>query len=60
MVRAGLLTAVDFAAEEVTKTDRRRLRAIVNAIRADRELVLEVSGATTAIDRLAIAAKIAD
>lgn len=60
VVLAGLLTAADFAAEEVSKTDRRRLRAVVNAIRADRELVLVVPDATTAIDRLVIAAKIVD
>lgn len=56
----ALLTAADFASEEPNRTDRRRLRSIVNAIRADRELMLEVPDASTVIDRLVIAAKIAD
>jgi len=60
VVLAGLLTAADFAAEDVTKTDRRRLRSIVDAIRRDRELLLDVPDANTAIDRLVLAAKIAD
>ena len=55
---AGLLTATDFAGEEVTKTDRRRLSAIVTAIREDRELLLEVPDASTALDRLTLAARI--
>lgn len=56
---AGLLTAADFAAEHVTPTDRRRLRAIINAIHQDRELLLDLPEAGTAIERLVIAAKIA-
>ena len=40
VILAGLITARDFAAEEVNKTDRRRLRRIVVAIERDRELLL--------------------
>lgn len=59
-VLAGLLTARDFATEDLTKTDRRRLRLVVSAIRADRELLLEMPDVDVAIDRLAIAAKLSD
>jgi|SRR5262245_22899432 len=60
VVLAGLLTASDFASEDVTTTDRRRLRVIVAAIREDRELLLELPDSASSIDRLSIAAKIAD
>jgi hypothetical protein len=56
VVLAGLITASDFAVEDLNKTDRRRLRTIVSAINADRELLLEVPEAATNIDRLKIAA----
>jgi hypothetical protein len=58
VVLAGLLTAADFAEDELNKTDRRRLRSIVTAIDADRELLLEISDAESAIARLVLAANL--
>ena len=58
VILAGLITARDFAAEEVNKTDRRRLRRIVVAIERDRELLLETPGAADSIARLKLAAAI--
>lgn len=58
VVLAGLLTARDFAAEDVNKTDRRRLGQVVKAIRADAELPLELPDARASIDRLVVAAKL--
>ncbi|MCW2495423.1 hypothetical protein [Jatrophihabitans sp.] len=58
VVLAGLLTARDFAAEEVSKTDRRRLGSIVAAINADRELLLEMPDAASSMGRLATAARL--
>lgn len=55
---AGLIAASDFAGEELNKTDRRRLRTIIAAIDADRELLLEMPDATAAIARLKVAAKL--
>lgn len=60
VVLASLLTATDFASEDVNRVDRRRLRVIIAAIREDRELLLEMPDATRSINRLSIAAKIAD
>jgi len=57
-VLAGLITTADFAGEDLTKKDRRRLRLIVTAIKNDRELLLEIPGATAAIERLKVAAKL--
>jgi hypothetical protein len=56
VVLVGLISAADFAGEELTKTDRRRLRTIINAVNADRELLLEIPDAAASIERLAIAA----
>lgn len=56
VVLAGLITASDFAGEELNKTDRRRLRSMVTAIDADRELLLEIPGASDATTRLKVAA----
>lgn len=58
VVLAGLLTAEDFAAEKPNATDRRRLRAIVQAIEADQEVLLTISDAQVAIDRLKVAARL--
>lgn len=58
VVLAGLITARDFAAEDVNKTDRRRLRRIVAAIERDHELLLENPGAPDSIARLKLAAAI--
>lgn len=58
VVLAGLITASDFAAEELNKTDRRRLRSMVAVIDADRELLLEIPGASDAITRLRVAARL--
>ena len=58
VVLAGLVTARDFAAEDVSKTDRRRLRRIVAAIERDHELLLENPGARDSIARLKLAAAI--
>lgn len=57
-VLAGLITTADFADEDLTKKDRERLRLIVTAIKNDRELLLEIPGATAAIERLKVAAKL--
>ena len=56
LVLAGLITAGDFASEDLSKKDRQRLRVIMAAIEKDRELLLETSGATDAITRLKRAA----
>lgn len=53
---AGLVTARDFASEELSKKDRQRLRAIIGAIEKDRELVLENPSVDNAIARLELAA----
>ena len=58
IVLAGLITAADFANEDLTKKDRQRLRLIVTAIKNDRELLLEVPSARAAIERLKVAAKL--
>jgi hypothetical protein len=58
LVLAGLITAGDFASVQLTKKDRQRLRGIVTAIEADRQLVLETPGAAEAIARLRLAAEI--
>jgi hypothetical protein len=58
LLLAGLITASDFADEELNKTDRRRLRSIVAAIEVDRELLLETSEGAAAIDRLKVAVAI--
>jgi hypothetical protein len=55
---AGLIAASDFVGEELNNTDRRRLRTIIAAIAADRELLLEMPDATDAIVRLKVAAKL--
>ncbi|MEO6472266.1 MAG: hypothetical protein ABIR57_10045 [Aeromicrobium sp.] len=57
-VLAGLITARDFAAEAVNGTDRRRLGRIAAAIEGDRELLLEIPGASDSIARLKAAAAI--
>jgi hypothetical protein len=44
----------------VNRTDRRRLRGIVDAIRKDSELMLAFPDASNAIDRLLVAAEITD
>lgn len=58
VVLAGLLTAADFASENLNATDRRRLRAIVAAIKADRELLLGSPDAEDAIGRLTVGARL--
>jgi hypothetical protein len=57
VVLAGLVTTADFANEQLTRKDRQRLRLIVTAIENDRELLLEIPGATAVIERLKVAAK---
>lgn len=57
VVLAGLLTARDVAAEELTKKDRRRLRSMVAAV-TDRELLVEIPEASEAVERLALAARL--
>jgi hypothetical protein len=56
VVLAGLIAAADFAGEELTRTDHRRLRTIINAVNADRELVLKIPHPAAAIERLAVVA----
>jgi hypothetical protein len=58
VVLARLITASDFRTEQLTKTERRRLRTMVNAIEADRELMLEFPDAGTAIGRVVVAAQL--
>ena len=57
VVLATLIAGNDFRVEQVTKRDRSGLRAIVRAIDADRELLLEITDAVEAIARLTIAAE---
>jgi hypothetical protein len=54
-----MITAADFAGEDLTRKDRQRLLLIVAAIKNDRELLLEIPGATAAIARLEAAASTA-
>lgn len=56
VVLAGLITARDFAGLDTTKKDRQRLRSIVGAVRADRELLVEIPEASESLDRLVLAA----
>ena len=58
VVLAGLVITADFANEQLTRKDRQRLRLIVTAIKNDRELLLEIPGATAVIERLKVAAKL--
>ena len=58
VVLAGLISAGDFAAEELGKKGRQRLRAVVSAIASDRELLLEIPERADSIGRLRIAAKL--
>jgi hypothetical protein len=58
LVLARLITASDFRSEELTKTDRRRLGAIVTALEADRELLLGLPDGKAAIDRVMVAARL--
>jgi hypothetical protein len=58
VVLAGLVTTADFANEQLTRKDRQRLRLIVTAIKNDRELLLEIPGATAVMERLQVAAKL--
>jgi len=58
VVLAELVTAADFADEDLTPKDRQRLRLIVTAIENDRALLLEIPDATAAIERLKVAAKL--
>jgi hypothetical protein len=55
-VLAALLTARDFRNETVTQKDRRRLAAMVRAVRSDQALLLDLPYTAAAIDRLVIAA----
>jgi excisionase family DNA binding protein len=59
VVLAEMITAADFAGEDLTRKDRQRLLLIVAAIKNDRELLLEIPGATAAIARLEAAASTA-
>jgi hypothetical protein len=59
VVLAGLLTASDFTAEELSAKDRQRLRSIITAVGKDRELLLEIPEAAGAIERLVVAARLA-
>lgn len=56
LVMAGLISAADFAAEELSTKDRQRLRGILAAIDVDRELLLEIAGAAQAVARITMAA----
>jgi hypothetical protein len=56
VVLARLIAPSDFAVESLSTTDHRRLRSIISAINADRELLLAMPGAATAIARLKVAA----
>jgi hypothetical protein len=55
-VLATLITASDFRSQELTKTELRHLRSVTTAIEADRELLLSVPDASSALDRLRRAA----
>lgn len=55
-VLTGLVTARDFRTEVVTRKDRERLRAMVQAVRGDRALLLGMPNAESSVERLVIAA----
>jgi hypothetical protein len=56
IVLATLITASDFRSQELTKTELRHLRSVTTAIEADRELLLSVPDASSALGRLRRAA----
>ncbi len=56
IVLATLITASDFRSQQLTKTELRQLRTITDEIEADRELLLAVADADSALDRLTRAA----
>ena len=58
VVLAGMITVADFTDGNLTRKDRQRLRLIVTAIKNDQELLLEISSAMAAIERLEVAAKL--
>lgn len=58
LVLAGLITASDFADEDLSKKDRQRLRGILTAIERDRALLLEIPGTSESIARLRLAAQL--
>jgi hypothetical protein len=58
LVLATLITASDFRSQELTKTELRHLRNVTNAIEADRELLLSVPSAGSALNRLTRAARL--
>lgn len=58
VILAGLLTARDFRREELAKKDRKRLRAMVAAVRQDRTLLLELPDAGPSMDRLVMAGEL--
>jgi hypothetical protein len=58
VVLAGMVTATDFSDEKLTRKDRQRLHSIINKIKDDRELLLEIPGAMAAINRLEAAARL--
>ena len=58
VILAGLVTATDFAAETLSRSDRRHLRSIVAAVERDRELLVQMPEALRAIERLGLAARL--
>jgi hypothetical protein len=57
-ILAGLITARDFRRETLTKKDRQRLRAMVAAVRKDRETLLEIPNAEASLGRLVTAGEL--
>lgn len=56
LLLATLITASDFRSEQLTRSERRALGSVVQAIRTDREALLSVPEADAAIARLLVAA----
>ena len=56
---AGLIAARDFAGEKLSAKDRRRMRDMVAAVRGDETVLVEVPDASTWLDRLVVAARLA-
>lgn len=58
VVLAGLLTAADFASESMNRTDRRRLQRMIDAVKEDRLLQVEMPDSLAFLERLVVAARL--
>jgi hypothetical protein len=59
-VLAALVAARDFRAQNLSPKDRKRLRTMIEACRADSKLIARANGASSSLDRLERAAALLD